>query len=93
MREDGLLTRLKRCFSHHQRVLEEDGGPFAIPELVDTDLHTLCTATSTMPVESPYPRIDVPNVGIWDHFFERKDRSFGEDKGWMNTPRVGQHNH
>lgn len=34
-----------------------------------------------MPVDSPYPRLDIPNVGIWDHFFERKDRDFGNDKG------------
>ncbi|WPH01025.1 Hypothetical protein R9X50_00385900 [Acrodontium crateriforme] len=26
-----------------------------------------------MPVESSYPVIDIPNVGIWDFLFERKD--------------------
>lgn len=34
-----------------------------------------------MPVDSPYPKIEIPSVGIWDHFFERKDRPFGDDKG------------
>ena len=44
----------------------------------------LCSynATLIMPVDSPYPRINVPNVGIWDHFFERQSRDFGDDKGW-----------
>jgi hypothetical protein len=34
-----------------------------------------------MPVESPFPRIDVPDVDLWTFLFERKDRKFPDDKG------------
>lgn len=37
--------------------------------------------TDNMPVESTLPQIDIPNVGIWDFLFERKDLDFPEDKG------------
>ncbi|KAK5124035.1 hypothetical protein LTR85_002232 [Meristemomyces frigidus] len=33
-----------------------------------------------MPAESKYPPIDIPNVGLWDFLFERKDRDFKDDK-------------
>jgi len=33
-----------------------------------------------MPSESLYPRIDIPNVGLWDFLFERKNRDFKDDK-------------
>ncbi|CAD0092001.1 unnamed protein product [Aureobasidium vineae] len=32
-----------------------------------------------MPTESPYPRIQVPEVGLWDFLFERKDRPYSDD--------------
>ena len=35
-----------------------------------------------MPAESLYPRIDIPNVDIWELLFERKDREFPDDKGF-----------
>ena len=34
-----------------------------------------------MPADSKYPLIDIPNVGLWDFLFERKDRDFPDDKG------------
>ena len=34
-----------------------------------------------MPAESKYPPIDIPNVGLWDFLFERKERDFSDDKG------------
>ncbi|KAI5358602.1 putative AMP-dependent synthetase/ligase, AMP-binding, AMP-binding enzyme domain, ANL [Septoria linicola] len=33
-----------------------------------------------MPSKSNFPDIDIPNVGLWDFLFERKDRDFPEDK-------------
>ncbi|KXL50427.1 hypothetical protein M433DRAFT_151218 [Acidomyces richmondensis BFW] len=33
-----------------------------------------------MPSESLYPRIDIPNVGLWDFLFERENRDFNDDK-------------
>ncbi|KAK4553286.1 hypothetical protein LTR86_009586 [Recurvomyces mirabilis] len=33
-----------------------------------------------MPAESKYPPINIPNVGLWDFLFERKDRDFPDDK-------------
>lgn len=33
-----------------------------------------------MPTESTYPQVDVPDVGLWDFLFERKDREFPDDK-------------
>lgn len=38
-----------------------------------------------MPTESPYPRIDVPNVGLWDFLFERKDKPYPDDHGWSRS--------
>ncbi|KAI5275410.1 acetyl-CoA synthetase-like protein [Aureobasidium subglaciale] len=32
-----------------------------------------------MPTESPYPRIQVPKVGLWDFLFERTDRPYSDD--------------
>ena len=34
-----------------------------------------------MPVDSPYDKIDIPNIGIWDLIFERKNRPFPDDQG------------
>jgi len=34
-----------------------------------------------MPTDSFYPSFEVPDVGIWDFLFERKDRDFPDDKG------------
>lgn len=34
-----------------------------------------------MPIESPYPPLDIPNVDIWGLIFERKDREYPADKG------------
>ncbi|KAK5111560.1 hypothetical protein LTR62_004856 [Meristemomyces frigidus] len=33
-----------------------------------------------MPAKSKYPPIDIPNIGLWDFLFERKDRDFPDDK-------------
>ncbi|THZ22398.1 acetyl-CoA synthetase-like protein [Aureobasidium pullulans] len=32
-----------------------------------------------MPTESPYPRIQIPEVGLWDFLFERKDKPYPDD--------------
>lgn len=34
-----------------------------------------------MPTSSTYPPLDIPDVGLWDFLFERKDREFPDDKG------------
>lgn len=34
-----------------------------------------------MPIESKFPPVDIPNVGIWDFLFENKQREFPDDKG------------
>lgn len=34
-----------------------------------------------MPTESQYPSFEVPDLGLWDFLFERKDREFPDDKG------------
>ncbi|EDP54539.1 hypothetical protein KXW98_009322 [Aspergillus fumigatus] len=33
-----------------------------------------------MPVSSPYPSIEIPNVDLWTFLFERKDRPFPDNK-------------
>ncbi|KAK5132264.1 hypothetical protein LTR08_009252 [Meristemomyces frigidus] len=33
-----------------------------------------------MPAESKYPLIDIPDVGLWDFLFERKERDYADDK-------------
>jgi acyl-CoA synthetase (AMP-forming)/AMP-acid ligase II len=33
-----------------------------------------------MPVKSPYPDFEIPDLDIWSFLFERKDRDFPEDK-------------
>ncbi|KIW03402.1 uncharacterized protein PV09_05607 [Verruconis gallopava] len=33
-----------------------------------------------MPVESRYPRFEVPNLDLWSFLFERKDRPYPDDK-------------
>ena len=38
-----------------------------------------------MPVESIYPPLDIPNVGIFEFLFERKKRDFSDDKGTSNA--------
>lgn len=42
-----------------------------------------------MPTESNYPPLDIPNIGIWDLLFERKDQDFPDDLG-MDQPRRGE---
>ena len=34
-----------------------------------------------MPSKSEYPELSIPDVGLWDFLFERKDRDFPDDKG------------
>lgn len=34
-----------------------------------------------MPTESTYPKLDIPQVDLWEFLFERKDREFPDDKG------------
>ncbi|KAJ5907508.1 hypothetical protein N7495_000190 [Penicillium taxi] len=41
-----------------------------------------------MPVSSNYPDIDIPNVGLWDFLFERKDRPFPDDKSSLKDSSV-----
>ena len=39
---------------------------------------------SNMPVSSPYPPVDIPDVDLWSFLFERKDRPFPDDKSkWI----------
>lgn len=38
------------------------------------------TSELTMPTESIYPPVDIPNVGLWDFLFERKDRTYPDNK-------------
>jgi hypothetical protein len=38
---------------------------------------------TTMPTESPYPRMEIPDVGLWDFLFERKDRPYPDDHGML----------
>lgn len=33
-----------------------------------------------MPTESTYPRIEIPNIDLWDFLLERNDRPFPDDK-------------
>ena len=33
-----------------------------------------------MPAESNYPPVDIPDVGLWDFLFARKELPFPEDK-------------
>lgn len=35
----------------------------------------------TMPSESKYPSLQIPNVDLWAFLFERKDKPFADDKG------------
>ncbi len=35
----------------------------------------------TMPTESTYPRIEVPNLDLWGFLLERRDKPFPDDKG------------
>lgn len=35
---------------------------------------------ANMPVESQYPRFEVPNVDLWNFLFERKDKPYPDDK-------------
>ncbi|KAH0372012.1 acetyl-CoA synthetase-like protein, partial [Aureobasidium melanogenum] len=32
-----------------------------------------------MPTESPYPRIQIPDLGLWDFMFERKEKPYPDD--------------
>jgi len=36
-----------------------------------------------MPTESVLPKIDVPDVDIWQFLFERKDKQFPDDHGMI----------
>lgn len=38
----------------------------------------------TMPSESLYPAVEIPNVSLWDFLFERKDKPFPDDKRTSN---------
>ena len=37
-----------------------------------------------MPTKSIFPDIDIPDVGIWDFLFERKQKDFPDDKGMLS---------
>jgi 4-coumarate--CoA ligase len=39
-----------------------------------------------MPIESTYPRVEIPEVDIWTLLFERKDKAFPDDKGRVQLP-------
>lgn len=47
-----------------------------------------------MPTESSYPAFTVPDQGLWDFLFERKDREFPDDKGedWKQKHHHCTHN-
>lgn len=34
-----------------------------------------------MPTKSSYPEIPIPDVDLWAFLFERKDKTFPDDKG------------
>jgi hypothetical protein len=34
-----------------------------------------------MPTDSPWPIVDIPNIGIWDLIFENKNRAWPDDQG------------
>jgi hypothetical protein len=36
-----------------------------------------------MPIESSYPKFEVPKVDIWSFLFDKKDRPYPDDKGWL----------
>jgi hypothetical protein len=44
-----------------------------------------------MPTDSFYPSFEVPDVGIWDFLFERKDRDFPDDKGEHGLKHLLKH--
>jgi len=33
-----------------------------------------------MPVDSSYPKLDIPDVDLWEFLFEREKREFPDDK-------------
>lgn len=39
-----------------------------------------------MPVSSPYPSVDIPNVDLWTFLFERKDKPFPDDNSESSIP-------
>jgi hypothetical protein len=39
------------------------------------------TENAKMPVESLFPRLDIPDIDLWEFLFERKDREFPDDTG------------
>ncbi|KAK3712553.1 hypothetical protein LTR37_008996 [Vermiconidia calcicola] len=39
-----------------------------------------------MPAASNYPAIDIPNIGLWDLLFERKDRSYPDSQLIFRDP-------
>jgi hypothetical protein len=43
-----------------------------------------------MPAESNYPPVDIPEVGLWDFLFARKELLFPEDKS--ERPVICVHN-
>jgi hypothetical protein len=45
------------------------------------DINQRLDNTTNMPTDSTYPSFEVPDVGLWDFLFERKDREFPDDKG------------
>jgi hypothetical protein len=36
---------------------------------------------ATMPIESPYPPVTVPEVDVWTYYLERADREYPDDHG------------
>ncbi|KAF2857263.1 acetyl-CoA synthetase-like protein [Piedraia hortae CBS 480.64] len=43
-----------------------------------------------MPTPSSYPQIDIPNVGIWDFLFARKEKGFQDDKVIFLDPNINR---
>ena len=41
-----------------------------------------------MPTESFYPSFELPDIGLWDFLFERKNREFPDDKGEARPQRT-----
>lgn len=42
-----------------------------------------------MPTDSPYEKIDIPNIGVWDLMFDRKDRGWPDDQCKFIKPTDG----
>jgi hypothetical protein len=56
----------------------------------DRTSYFLIPTTFTMPTESSFPKLNIPNIDLWAFLFERKDRPFPDNKGMFVYPFSGQ---